>query len=80
MTSKFTHTNTQTHTYLNVNHVFPPMLQGKLDSHYHASHRQQFPQDVFSGTGCGLLQPLGICVCVCVSVSLRTCVCVCDCR
>lgn len=43
---------------------FPPMLEGKLDSHYHASHRQQFPQDVFSGTGCGLLQPLGICVSV----------------
>lgn len=40
------------------------MLQGKLDSYYHASHRQQFPQDVFSGTGCGLLQPLGICVSV----------------
>lgn len=56
------------------------MLQGKLDSHYHASHRQQFPQDVFSGTGCGLLQPLGICVCVCVCVFAHVCVCVCDCR
>lgn len=52
------------------------MLQGKLDSHYHASHRQQFPQDVFSGTGCGLLQPLGICVCVCVCVFAHVCVCV----
>lgn len=53
------------------------MLQGKLDSHYHASHRQQFPQDVFSGTGCGLLQPLGICVCLCLCFAH---VCVCDCR